>query len=334
MNCTLRSSPTHPDNPRALTGNWRCSRSPSPPHLASSPATKNLSLQDVELGLLAHLDLRTLPGNSIVHTQPWVNAGATDHPLFIVGRKTNGNVTVCQVTSFGGERIQTKIPREDHIGRRLALAIQFRDETTAHNSKKISPTSIFNPKDFHANSSADLPILQLKRGKMMKQSYVKLEHFFEIEPTNLKVYCRNGNCLDQSSLDVLHQHMRDVLSGKTPHMPRKPTVPFSPLHARHWTPEEIGIPPQDMSLSTLKASSLNSRDFAQAVNMAAKSSQLSNTNNSNSHRGAVSRVSSQPYRNVPKNSPAKTRDLLALKSWRRTSGSGIRKVTPVAAVAH
>ncbi|KAI7562814.1 hypothetical protein KC316_g12745, partial [Hortaea werneckii] len=282
MNCTLRSSPIHPDNPRALTGNWRCSRSPSPPHLASSPAAKNLSLQDVELGLLAHLDLRTLPGNSIVHTQPWINAGATDHPLFIVGRKTNGNVTVCQVTSFGGERIQTKIPREDHIGRRLALAIQFRNETTAHNN---------------------LPILQLKRGKMMKQSYLKLEHFFEIEPTNLKVYCRNGICLDQPSLDVLHQHMRDVLSGKTPHMPRKPTVPFSPLHARHWTPEEIGIPPQDTSLSTLNASSLNTRDFAQAVNTAATSAQLSNNN---SHRGAVSRVSSQPYRNVPKNSPAKT----------------------------
>ncbi|KAI6899679.1 hypothetical protein KC318_g9173 [Hortaea werneckii] len=311
MNCTLRSSPVRPDNPRALTGNWRCSRSPSPPHLASSLATKNLSLQDVELGLLAHLDLRSLPGNSIVHAQPWVNTGATDHPLFIVGRKTNGNVTVCQVTSFGGERIQTKIPREDHIGRRLALAIQFRDETTAHNN---------------------LPILQLKRGKMKKQSYVKLEHFFEIEPTNLKVYCRNGICLDQSSLEVLHQHMRDVLSGKTPHMPRKPTVPFSPLHARHWTPEEIGIPPQDTSLSTLNASSLNTRDFAQAVNTAAKSAQLSNNNNS--HRGAVSRVSSQPYRNVPKNSPAKTRDLLALKSWRRTSGSGIRKVTPVATVAH
>lgn len=332
MNCTLRSSPIHPDNPRALAGSWRCSRSPSPPHLASSPAAKNLSLQDVELGLLAHLDLRTLPGNSIVHTQPWVNAGATDHPLFIVGRKTNGNVTVCQVTSFGGERIQTKIPREDHIGRRLALAIQFRDETTAHNSKKTSPTSLLNSKNFLADSSADLPILQLKRGKMMKQSYVKLEHFFEIEPTNLKVYCRNGNCLDQSSLDVLHQHIRDVLSGKTPHMPRKPTVPFSPLHARHWTPAEIGIPPQDTSLSTLNASSLNSRDFAQAVNAAAKSSQLSNNNNS--HRGAVSRVSSQPYRNVPRNSPAKTRDLLALKSWRRTSGSGIRKVTPVATVAH
>ncbi|RMX82040.1 hypothetical protein D0869_06353 [Hortaea werneckii] len=296
--------------PSALTGNWRCSRSPSPPHLASSPAAKNLSLQDVELGLLAHLDLRTLPGNSIVHTQPWINAGATDHPLFIVGRKTNGNVTVCQVTSFGGERIQTKIPREDHIGRRLALAIQFRNETTAHNN---------------------LPILQLKRGKMMKQSYLKLEHFFEIEPTNLKVYCRNGICLDQPSLDVLHQHMRDVLSGKTPHMPRKPTVPFSPLHARHWTPEEIGIPPQDTSLSTLNASSLNTRDFAQAVNTAATSAQLSNNN---SHRGAVSRVSSQPYRNVPKNSPAKTRDLLALKSWRRTSGSGIRKVTPAATVAH
>ncbi|KAI7237707.1 hypothetical protein KC330_g2995 [Hortaea werneckii] len=311
MNCTLRSLPIHPDNPRALTGNWRCSRSPSPPHLASSPAAKNLSLQDVELGLLTHLDLRTLPGNSIVHTQPWVNAGATDHPLLIVGRKTNGNVTVCQVTSFGGERIQTKIPREDRIGRRLALAIQFRNETTAHNN---------------------LPILQLKRGKMMKQSYVKLEHFFEIEPTNLKVYCRNGICLDQPSLDVLHQHMRDVLSGKTPHMPRKPTVPFSPLHARYWTPEEIGILPQDTSLSTLKASFLNSRDFAQAVNTAAKSAQLSNNNNS--HRGAVSRVSSQPYRNVPKNSPAKTRDLLALKSWRRTSGSGIRKVTPVATVAH
>ncbi|KAI7613350.1 hypothetical protein D0864_10736 [Hortaea werneckii] len=312
MNCTLRSPPIHPDNPRALTSNWRCSRTPSPPHLASSPTTKNLSLQDVELGLLAHLDLRTLPGNSIVHAQPWVNAGATDHPLVIVGRKTNGNVTVCQVTSFGAERIQTKIPREDHIGRRLALAIQFRNETTAHNN---------------------LPILQLKRGNMMKQSYVKLEHFLEIEPTNLKVYCRNGNCLDQSSLDVLHQHMRDVLSGKTPHMPRKPTVPFSPLHARHWTPEEIGIPPQSKSLSTLNASSLNSRDFAQAVNTAAKSSQLS-SNSNNSHRGAVSRVSSQPYRNVPKNSPAKTRDLLALKSWRRTSGSGIRKVTPVATVAH
>ncbi|KAI6836038.1 hypothetical protein KC332_g5596 [Hortaea werneckii] len=311
MNCTLRSPPIHPDNPRALTGNWRCSRSPSPPHLASSPTTKNLSLQDVELGLLAHLDLRTLPGNSIVHAQPWVNAGATDHPLFIVGRKTNGNVTVCQVTSFGGERIQAKIPREDHIGRRLALAIQFRDETTAHNN---------------------LPILQLKRGNMMKQSYVKLEHFFEIEPTNLKVYCRNGNCLDQPSLDVLHQHMRDVLSGKTPHMPRKPTVPFSPLHARHWTPEEIGIPPQDKSLSTLNASSINSRDFVRAVNTAAKSHQLSNNNNS--YRGAVSRVSSQPYRNVPKNPPAKSRDLLALKSWRRTSGSGIRKVTPVATVAH
>ncbi|KAI7544432.1 hypothetical protein KC331_g6816, partial [Hortaea werneckii] len=171
----------------------------------------------------------------------------------------------------------------------------------------------------------------LKRGKMMKQSYVKLEHFFEIEPTNLKVYCRNGICLDQSSLDVLRQHMRDVLSGKTPHMPRKPTVPFSPLHARHWTPEEIGIPPQDTSLSTLNASSLNTRDFAQAVNTAAKSAQLSNNN---SHRGAVSRVSSQPYRNVPKSSPAQTRDLLALKSWRRTSGSGIRKVIPVATVAH
>ncbi|RMY88299.1 hypothetical protein D0861_04892 [Hortaea werneckii] len=330
MNCTLRSPPIHPDNPRALTSNWRCSRSPSPPHLASSPTTKNLSLQDVELGLLAHLDLRTLPGNSIVHAQPWVNAGATDHPLFIVGRKTNGNVTVCQVTSFGGERIQAKIPREDHIGRRLALAIQFRDETTAHNSKKTSPTSHFEV-NFRANSFADLPILQLKRGNMMKQSYVKLEHFFEIEPTNLKVYCRNGNCLDQPSLDVLHQHMRDVLSGKTPHMPRKPTVPFSPLHARHWTPEEIGIPPQDKSLSTLNASSINSRDFARAVNTAAKSSQLSNNL---SHRGAASRVSSQPYRNVPKNSPAKTRDLLALKSWRRTSGSGIRKVTPVATVAH
>lgn len=301
--------------------NWREPRpsSSSPPPSCSAQQT-HLRPDEVELGLFTYFDWHSLPTDSIAHTQPWLNEGATDHPAIIVGRKGSGNVVVCPTTSFGGELIQSKIPREEHVGRRLALAIQFRQETTAHNG---------------------LPILQLKTGANKKQTYVKLDQFFEVEARHLRLFGgrRETTCLRQESVTILHQHLQDLLSGKTPARPQRSNVPLSPMHTRTWTPEDLGIPThheRSTSSAPSPAPLADSRDFARTINTAvqASSSSSSYPRFSSGRRGAVSRVSIHPHRTVPAFSTTPKRDIHAIKSWRRTSGNGIRKVSSTALEAH
>ncbi|KAK5114955.1 hypothetical protein LTR85_009993 [Meristemomyces frigidus] len=173
---TYQSPPrrTSNDSSKALSNNnWRLHRSPSPP--APLSQVNKLRLADAKLGYFANFTMDDLPQHSIIHQQPWITIGLSDHPVIIIGLKDDGRVAVClPVTSFGQQTIQEKYNNAGVAARARILgsymAIQQGDKTVPHN---------------------DMPVLQLADGLMLKQSYANMGGFFEIETCNLQLWNNN-----------------------------------------------------------------------------------------------------------------------------------------------
>jgi len=302
---------------RALSGNWRTNTRtptppPPPPGSSTSSFNKDLSAKDVEVGLVTHFKFESLPQDSIVRKQAWVNETATNHPLVIASIKANGNVVCLPVTSFDGKTVPEKFPRANHIQRLHYLPVNHDNKTTTHNG---------------------LPVLQLAHGSFMKQSYIHIDQFFEIEPTNLIEWNMGKTLLSRNSIKQLHHHWRDLFTGFTPCMPGKPGRPLSPLHGRRWTCAELGLPSQLPAVATTSPHDF-SRDLQQAVKTA-----IASHTNPKSTKGAVSRVSvgpwrmSQPPPPPPPQHQHRNNDRANIsKDWRRRSGNGIRKVSPLTPV--
>ncbi|KAK3706760.1 hypothetical protein LTR37_012605 [Vermiconidia calcicola] len=190
-------------------------------------------------GLIAMLNNVNVPGNSVFHTQPWMNLGAGGHPVTIVGTKDNGRFsTCCQVTSFGNTPIEVKYPDPNNLMRQQYLSIGH-DRTVPHSGQKL---------------------LGLANGKkMLKQSYVHLDQFFEIETQYLESFYQDSKCLDSQSVGYPQAQFRDFIGGVIPRprgrSPSPPgqrnSRPSSPLGLRRFTPTSLGVPDVPPQLVTV-----------------------------------------------------------------------------------
>ena len=179
-----------------------------------------------------------VPGDSVYHTQPWMNLGAEGHPVCVVGTKDNGRLsTCCQVTSFNNTPIEVKYPDPNNLMRQQYLSIGHH-LTVPHSGQKL---------------------LGLDNGqKMLKQSYVHLDQFFEIETQYLESFYQNSKRLDSQSVGYLQAQFRDFIGGVIPRpRGRSPSPkgqnsrPSSPLGLRRFTPTSLGVPDVPPQLITV-----------------------------------------------------------------------------------
>lgn len=169
------------------------SRSGTPPGQYQRNGHKLLTANDVSLGLIASLKHNNIGPDSVFYGQSWMNATSSNHPTCIVGTKDNGNISIClQVTSFSGKTLQEKYWDSNNPMRLHYLALDS-GYTVPHNG---------------------LQMLRLANGnKMKKQSYVHLDHFFEIETRYLEPWATGTYQLEGQSLAYLLDRFRIFITG-------------------------------------------------------------------------------------------------------------------------
>ncbi|EMC97222.1 hypothetical protein BAUCODRAFT_444334 [Baudoinia panamericana UAMH 10762] len=173
------------------------------PEPAPKPAPYLVSPCDAAVGLVATYRNSNVPSDSIVEKQPHINPEAGNHPVAIVGLKSNNRfANVCLFSSFAGEKFTDKYWNEANVHRRLWHAFYHDDKTEKHN---------------------DCEVLRLEGNRrMMKQSWLHIDQFFEIETKYLEVLECNQLRLDKQSIGVVRDRLRKFVSasGELPYPPR------------------------------------------------------------------------------------------------------------------
>lgn len=148
----------------------------------------------------------TKKSSRLLQLQPWVNSNAANHPTLVWKTyESDGETIACclQITSFDGNTIETKYPD----GRGNAWRYHSQYVPIAHQG---------------TISRANMPILQLEDGEMMgKQSYVHLDHYFEIEARLLWRLVPKKH-LASDSLAVVVSLLRQFVQGDIWRQPRGP----------------------------------------------------------------------------------------------------------------
>lgn len=135
--------------------------------------------------------------------QPWVNDSAPGHPVMVWDTYTKEGVQYARclpMTSLTGKTPEQKYP--------YAWQHHVRYVPISHGGKV-------------ANSRTNMPTLALRRnGTMEQQTYVHLDHFFEIEVEHLLPRGRKDDPskplqLDDDSLNVLVFKLGQFIRGKT-----------------------------------------------------------------------------------------------------------------------
>ena len=90
----------------------------------------------------------------------------------------------------------------------------------------------------------DVPFLHLADGQRMKsQSYVHLDHFFEIESQYLESFYDGSRCLTRDSVDIVQFQLGRFITGDIPRLHgNRPGRPVSPLEFRNYTAHDLGLP--------------------------------------------------------------------------------------------
>ena len=86
---------------------------------------------------------------------------------------------------------------------------------------------------------------------MAKQSYVKLDHFFEIETKYLESFRGGSIRLDRQSIDNLTSCFQDLLDGRIASLARS-KYQQSPLWYRKFTLQQLGV--QQPTATTIRTS--------------------------------------------------------------------------------
>nr|POF16461.1 hypothetical protein CFP56_23979 [Quercus suber] len=182
-------------------------------------------------GEIAFLNRDMVGADSIVFADSFLNEGAFNHPIVILGSICNGTIATCvQVTSFGSGDIMTKYPRQNLAARRrLYLAINHENQTQSHDNT---------------------PLLQLESGRNMeKQSYLHLDGFFQIETKYLTAWKGRRNILTDTSLLIAQASLMVFMSGRL-EVPRSPGIasrldngPISPIYFGFTAQPLMGLSP-------------------------------------------------------------------------------------------
>ncbi len=179
-----------------------------------------LTSQEARYGLFAMLKLEHLPNKGeFLGAHPWMGEGVDGHPVCIVGLKDNNSIACClTVTSFNNTSIGQK----------------FRDPQDLFHKQYVAVD--------HGN--ATLGALRLANNqRMLKQSYVHLDGFFEIETRYLESFYGNAKFLSQESADSLINSFTDFLEGRIPRPEFGRGGVLSPLDTgATFTPVSLGLP--------------------------------------------------------------------------------------------
>lgn len=147
------------ESPRDSQATGLAVQQPSP-RRSPSPAPS----YDVRPGIILTFSEKKAPESSILRDQPWVNERATNHPVLVWDTYLKGKELIARclpMTSFNDTPLETKY----HAGawrhhlRYMAVRQGVDATPSAHN----------------------MPSLSLANGVMSQQTYVHLDHFFDIE---------------------------------------------------------------------------------------------------------------------------------------------------------
>jgi hypothetical protein len=137
--------------------------------------------------------------SSLLREQPWVNKAATNHFVLVWDTyEAEGELIArCMpMTSFGGIRVEDKYNRGEQSWRHHVQYVPI----AQHGCSTVSDT--------------EMPSLNLYQHEAMDhQTYVHLDHFFEIEAKYLQ--CSKPLYLMNASLDVLMYKFWQFISGET-----------------------------------------------------------------------------------------------------------------------
>ncbi|TKA81568.1 hypothetical protein B0A55_03007 [Friedmanniomyces simplex] len=245
MSVPRRSSPTN-------------HRQPSPP-AAAATAAKKLQVADARPGLIAFL-----PNSAVIDRtlQPWVSAAAVNHPVCIIGLLNNGQTACCaQLTSFGDSTLETKYPSGATLARMQQLYVPIEHAKSTYSG---APT-----------------VLRLEnQQQMIKQTYINTPAWFTIKTTELTAMRGGPRCVDQTSINKLHQLLQKLIKRETAisawHGPNGST-PMMPLHrSQSWTLADLGIltppppPPPSSPNFTAAQRALIQQQVAKAMTATAK----------------------------------------------------------------
>ncbi|KAH9818161.1 hypothetical protein Tdes44962_MAKER10358, partial [Teratosphaeria destructans] len=162
-----------------------------------------------------------LPPHSVVHADQFINLGASNHPVLIVGQQQAGAISICCLTtSLSSRTVHDKFPGAHNPARTKYLAINHQGKTRPHN---------------------DFPVLRLADdGSMDKQSYVCLVSFFRVETQYLQHFSTGGLHLDDASIAHFQTIFRATLAER---FPRKQGYQIaSALDWKRWSWQELGVP--------------------------------------------------------------------------------------------
>jgi len=166
-----------------------------------------------------------IPETSIVHQQEHLNPGFAGHYTLIAETLDNGRIARClQCTSF------TKPVTYGHgsVGKRQLTAMQKYPTGNINNILRCQLLPVFsNPK---SETHDNMPLLKLQDDPVMAaQTYVKLDHYFEIETSLLIRWSQNHYALTEDSLCRLVHHFHNFVSGYTNRVEWIPGRPRSPM---------------------------------------------------------------------------------------------------------
>jgi hypothetical protein len=151
------------------------------------------------------LKVRDCSPSMLLQDQPWVNEHATGHPVVVWDTYKRGDELIARclpMTSFGGRRVEEKYDSAGAWKHWLEYVPIMQDGVAVA-------------------SDANMPSLALADGETMRlQTYVHLDHFFDIEVEFLHPHCRNARSgrsvhLEDAALSVLVFKFHQFISGET-----------------------------------------------------------------------------------------------------------------------
>jgi hypothetical protein len=188
---------------------------------------KNLQWGEAHQGLFCLLpQWDEIPKNSIVHQQEHLNPGFAGHSTLIIELSDNGRMARClQSTSFS----KTVTLEDGTIGKRHQTAMEkFPASHTTSNILRSQHLPVSS--NYTSVSHDNLPLLKLQYGvDMSAQSFVKLDHYFEIETSLLIRWSQIRYALTEDSLCGLMHYFQSFISGNTDRVAWILGRPMSPL---------------------------------------------------------------------------------------------------------
>jgi hypothetical protein len=212
-------------SPPISTCNNRELAATSPP----DPLQNNgLTAADAFCGNIAFFRLSLTTPSSMVHTNGFINTGASDHPVIILGTPDDGDtVWCCLATSFGGQSLGTKFPASRQQGM-AGNKVHWHYAALGH-----GPATEVHP--------CGLPVLQLEDGELMdKPIYVDLYNAFRIETRYLAPFHRGAHHLDSASVAAFRSVFRALRDRRIPRVEGR-TDPWTGT-AEQFTWSQMGIP--------------------------------------------------------------------------------------------